>query len=226
MALDLNDLKSVREFAAAFKAKNLPLHILICNAGIMAIKERTLTAQKIESQFGVNHVAHHLLVTLLLDVVKKSAPSRIVVLSSLAHVRSDILWDDINQEKKYDKWVSYGQSKTANILFARHLNSMLAKDCKDNARVEVFAVHPGGIHSTNLGANLDEKDMEMLKARKYRWKTIEQGASSTVVAATSPALDGKGGAYIVDCNEAKSAAHCNNMENAKKLWDYTEKLIQ
>jgi len=139
MSLDLNDLKSVREFAAAFKAKNLPLHILICNAGIMALKERTLTAQKFEAQFGVNHVAHHLLVNLLLDVVKKSAPARIVVLSSGAHQRGNIVWDDIQSEKKYDKWLAYAQSKTANILFAKHLNSLLAKE---NAKVEVFFCSP------------------------------------------------------------------------------------
>jgi len=100
MSLDLNSLKSVRTFADAFKAKNLPLNILICNAGIMAVKDRTLTEDNLEMQFGVNYVAHHLLVKLLLEVIKKSAPARIVMLSSLAHQISGINFDDINFEKK------------------------------------------------------------------------------------------------------------------------------
>jgi len=219
--LDLNSFKSVRSFAHAFKSKNLPLHILICNAGIMALKERTLTDEKLEAQFGVNHVAHHLLVTLLLDVLKKSAPSRVVTLSSSAHRRSGINFDDYNSEKSYDKFIAYGQSKTANILFAKHLNAMMVKE---NVKVEAFAVHPGAI-LTNLQKHIDEKDREQFISLRFRFKTVQQGAASSIVAAVSPTLDGKGGIYITDCNETKPSPHASDMAAAQKLWELTEKII-
>jgi len=221
LTLDLNSFKSIRSFAAAFKAKNLPLHMLIANAGVMAIPKLTYTEEKIETQFGVNHVGHHLLVTLLLDVLKKSAPSRIVVLSSAAHYLSGIVFDDVNMEKAYNKWLAYGQSKTANILFAKHLNAMMVKQ---NVKVEVFAVHPGGIR-TNLQKDLDEKDEQVFKEMKFRYKNIPQGCAGTIIAATSPDLDGKGGSYLSDGNITKSFPHSSDMEAAQKLWDLTEKII-
>jgi len=221
MQLDLNSLKSVRSFGAAFIAKKLPLHILICNAGIMAVKERTLTEEKLESQFGVNHVAHHLLVKLLLDVLKKSAPARIVVLSSSGHARSGINFDDYNAEKKYDKWIAYGQSKTANALFAKHLNTLMAKE---KVNVEAFSLNPGPIH-TGLGLHLDEKDKQMVSQMHFRFKTVEQGSSTTVVAATNPDLNGKGGSYLHNCNIFKTAPHASDDAIAAKLWELTEQII-
>jgi len=221
MHLDLNSLKSVRSFAAAFKAKNLPLNILICNAGVMAFKERTLTEEKLEAQFGVNHVAHHLLVTLLLDVLKKSAPSRVVVLSSGAHMFGGINFEDINSEKKYVKWAAYAQSKTAIILFAKQLNMMMAKE---KVNVEVFSVNPGPIN-TGLQQFMEKDDWEFLKSFHMRFKSVAEGTSTTIVAAVNPDLNGKGGAYLSDCNELKPAGHASDMGAAQKLWEITEQII-
>jgi len=228
--LDLNSFKSVRTFASSFKDMKIPLHILILNAGIMAVPQRTLTEEKLESQIGVNHVAHHLLATLLIDVVKKSAPSRVVVLSSGAHRRSPIIWDDFNWEKSYDKFKAYGQSKTANILFVKQLQVILNKESKDskesktNSKVDVFAVHPGVIN-TGLGRSLAPEDLKMLGAMPFRIKTIPQGAATTMVAALSPDLAGKGGIYMADCNEVAPLPYAADMAQAARLWDLTEKII-
>jgi len=234
LTLDLNSLKSVRAFAASFLEMKIPLNVLILNAGIMALPQRTLTEEKLEAQFGVNHVAHHLLTTLLLDVVKKSAPSRIVVLSSAAHRRSAIIWDDLNWEKSYDRWKAYGQSKTANILFAKQLQHILneqeskeskeSKENKSKSKVDVFSVHPGGI-KTGLGRSLLPEDVKMMETMPFRWKNIPEGASTTMVAAISPEFAGKGGIYMSDCNEMKPLPHAADMEQAARLWEETEKII-
>jgi len=233
LPLDLNSLKSVRTFASSFKDMKIPLHILILNAGIMAVPQRTLTEEKLESQFGVNHVAHHLLATLLIDVVKKSAPSRVVVLSSAAHRFGSIMWDDYNWEKSYDRWKAYGQSKTANILFVKQLQATLNKESQDSkdskesksgSKVDVFAVHPGGI-KTGLGRSLLPEDVKMMESRPFRWKTIPQGAATTMVAAVSPDLTGKGGIYLADCNEVAPLAYATDMAQAARLWELTEKII-
>jgi len=225
LALDLNSLKSVRSFADSFQSMKIPLHILILNAGIMCIPERTLTQDGIESQFGVNHVAHHLLTVLLLDVVKASSPSRIVVLSSLGHRRSPVNFEDINWEKSYDRWKAYGQSKTANILFAKQLQANLAQESKNKeSKVDVFAVHPGSIQ-TALGRTMPAEDLKMFAVVPYRWKSVSQGAATSVYAAIGQSLQGKGGAYLSDCNEIAPVPHAADMNLAARLWAETEKMI-
>jgi len=225
MKLDLQSLPSVRQFAAEFKAKNLPLHCLILNAGVMAVPDRQVTEQKIELQFGVNHVAHHLLTVLLLDVLKQSAPSRIVVVSSAAHYRGPVLFDDINSEKSYQKWIAYAQSKTANVLFAKQLNVILQKEGKEAAKVTVLSLHPGVI-ATELTRHMDPQDMAEFKNMRYRRKTIPQGAATTLVAALSPDFEGRGGVYLSDCNEMAPAPHASDLALAQRLWDVTEQIIK
>jgi len=221
MTLDLNSLKSVRKCASSFLEMKLPLHLLILNAGIMAIPERTETEEKLEAQFGVNHVAHHLLCSLLLNTIISSQPARIVALSSAAHRFSPIVFEDLNSVKAYDRWKAYGQSKTANILFAKQLNHMLQSK---GHKVEAFSVHPGSIR-TSLGRSLVDEDVKRMTAMPYRWKTVEQGAATTVVAATDPDLAGKGGAYLADCNIATPVAWAADMTAAARLWEETEKII-
>jgi len=225
MKLDLQSLPSVRQFAAEFKAKNLPLHCLILNAGVMAVPDRQVTEQKIELQFGVNHVAHHLLTVLLLDVLKQSAPSRIVVVSSAAHYRGPVLFDDINSEKSYQKWIAYAQSKTANVLFAKQLNVILQKEGKEAAKVTALSLHPGVI-ATELTRHMDPQDMAEFKNMRYRRKTIPQGAATTLVAALSPDFEGRGGVYLSDCNEMAPAPHASDLALAQRLWDVTEQIIK
>jgi len=221
MELDLNSFKSIRAFAAEFLKKHKQLNYLILNAGVMMIKDRTLTADGIEAQFGVNHVGHFLLTKLLLDVVKASAPSRIVALTSTANFRTGIVFDDWNSEKKYDKFIAYGQSKTANALFALHLNKLLKKE---GVKVEAFSAHPGAIR-TELGRHLSLEDQQYLATLHYRWKSVQQGAATSLVAALDETMEGQGGVYMADCNPSKPAPWASDETFAEKLWELTEKII-
>lgn len=139
--LDLSSLESVRTFSEKFLKEENRLDILINNAGIM-ICPKSLTKDGFETQIGVNHMGHFLLTNLLLDLLKKSSPSRIVVLSSLAHIAGYIKKDDLNSEKSYNRILAYGQSKLANILFTRHLATKL-----NGTGVTIYCVHPGSVNT-------------------------------------------------------------------------------
>lgn len=137
LKLDLASMSSIREFSRNFHRIESRLDILICNAGIMAVP-KALTEDNFEMQLGVNHLGHFLLTNLLLDMLKLSSPSRIVVVSSMAHSFGKINKDDLLSEKKYGKWGAYGQSKLANILFTRELAKKL-----EGTGVTVNCCHPG-----------------------------------------------------------------------------------
>jgi len=231
MVCCLDSFKSIRAFADAYIKKGYPLHILINNAGIMATPY-SLTEEKFESQFGTNHMGHSLLTQLLLPILKKSAPARIINLSSGAHRLSDIIWDDPNFTKpgSYEPLKGYGQSKTANILYAKALNELLKKE---KANVTAHAVHPGVI-MTNLGRHiLDAKSqtppvvlttMTALMAR-LRMKNMGQGAASTLVAALHAPYGDEGGYYFVDGNPAPVLPYAADLTKAAKLYELTDKWI-
>jgi NAD(P)-dependent dehydrogenase (short-subunit alcohol dehydrogenase family) len=233
MALELMSLDSVRAFAKEFAARHKTLNVLLNNAGVMACPlERN--AQGWESQFATNHIGHFLLAGLLTPLLVASAPSRIVSVSSRGHRFSPVVFEDIQFERRpYDKWSSYGQSKTANVLFAVEADRRLA------ARgVRANALHPGGI-VTELGRHLTPDDIKELMSRapggKMEWKTPEQGAATSVWAATAPELEGKGGLYLDDCQIAKERksdadttgyeAYVLDPEAAKRLWKISEELV-
>ncbi|MFL6077178.1 MAG: SDR family NAD(P)-dependent oxidoreductase [Mycobacteriales bacterium] len=198
--LDLADLDSVRGFADRFLASGRHLDLVVNNAGIMANPE-TRVGPGWESQFATNHLGHYALVNRLWPAVAPGA--RVVSVSSRGHHRSGIRWDDVQFERGYDRWLAYGQAKTANVLFAVHLDS-LARD----RGVRAFAVHPGAIH-TNLVRYMTDQELDDLRARLTGlgngFKTPEQGAATQVWAATSPQLDGRGGLYLEDCDIAEPA---------------------
>jgi NAD(P)-dependent dehydrogenase (short-subunit alcohol dehydrogenase family) len=199
--LDLADLDSVRAFADRFLASGRRIDILIASAGIMAAPE-TRVGPGWEAQFATNHLGHFALVNRLWPAIADGA--RVVMVSSRGHHFSGIRWDDVHFEHGYDKWLAYGQAKTANVLFAVQLDA-LAKD-----RVRAFALHPGRIF-TPLVRHLDRQ--ELLDAGIVddagniagESKTVEQGAATQVWAATSPLLDGMGGVYLDDCDIAEPA---------------------
>lgn len=139
--LDLSSLESIRKFAEKFLKEESRLDILINNAGIM-ICPKSLTKDGLETQIGVNHMGHFLLTNLLLDLLKKSSPSRIIVLSSLAHIAGYINKKDLNSEKSYNRILAYGQSKLANILFTRYLSKKL-----NGTGVTVYCLHPGSVNT-------------------------------------------------------------------------------
>ena len=225
--LDLTSLDRVREAAKAVLADHERIDLLVNNAGVMAAPLGR-TAEGHELQFGTNHLGHFLFTNLLLPAVTASAPARIVNLTSAGHQSSDIVWDDVDYERRpYDKWEAYGQAKTANILFTVELDRRLA------ARgVHAYAVHPGMI-VTELGRHLNRDDIkgmgERAKARGTTlpaYKTAEQGAATTVWCATAPELADVGGVYCEDCHVSDNhAPWVLDGASASRLWDLSQRLV-
>ena len=208
--LDLADPASVVAFADTWPA---PLHILVNNAGVMALPALELTPDGWELQFATNHLGHFALALRLHDALAAAGNARIVSLSSRGHLRSPVVFDDINfSSRSYDRWLAYGQSKTANVLFAVGATNHWAPD-----GITANAVHPGGIMETNLARHMDPEQVAELRAAAsttgattqtingapIRFKTIAQGAATSVLVATSPQLERIGGRYFEDCNEAE-----------------------
>jgi NAD(P)-dependent dehydrogenase (short-subunit alcohol dehydrogenase family) len=232
--LQLDDLDSVRAFAERFLAGDRDLDLLINNAGVMASPEFRVGAGW-EGQFATNHLGHYVLTNLLWPALTRGDGARVVALTSAAHRRSDIRFDDLQFERDpYDKWRAYGQSKTANSLFAVQLDA-LGKD----EGVRAFAVHPGGI-MTPLQRHLSQEEMRASgwldeHGNPIGWfKTPEQGAATTVWAATSPQLAARGGVYCADCDIADVVdsvrpgggvmAHAVDPGSAARLWEVSAQL--
>jgi NAD(P)-dependent dehydrogenase (short-subunit alcohol dehydrogenase family) len=196
--LDLADQASVAAFTAGWDG---PLHILINNAGIMA-SPLMRTPQGWEMQFATNHLGHFALATGLHRALASADGARIVSVSSSAHHRSPVVFEDIHFEHRpYEPFSAYGQSKTANVLFAVEGTKRWADD-----GITINALMPGGIR-TNLQRYVPDEELERMRvaagATDSMWKTPEQGAATSILVATSPLLDGVGGRYFEDCNEAE-----------------------
>jgi NAD(P)-dependent dehydrogenase (short-subunit alcohol dehydrogenase family) len=194
--LDLADQASVASFVSDWDG---PLHLLINNAGVMALQELTLTQDGWELQFATNHLGHFALAVGLHDALAAAGDARVVSLSSRGHLRSPVVFEDINfSSRPYDPWLAYGQSKTANVLFAVEATRRWAAD-----GITANAVHPGAIAETNLSRHMNREELGSLRASgTFRFKTIGQGAATSVLVATSPQLEGIGGRYFEDCNQA------------------------
>ncbi|HKE14943.1 MAG TPA: SDR family NAD(P)-dependent oxidoreductase [Kofleriaceae bacterium] len=230
-ALELGSLASVRAFARRFLDRHRVLHILVNNAGVMACPFGK-TADGFEMQFGTNHIGHFLLTCLIAPALRHGSPSRVVSVSSRGHHISPVVFDDIHFERRpYQKWLSYGQSKTANILLAVGLERRLAA-----SGVHANALHPGGI-MTELVRHLDAEDMEFVRSRNptMKLKSIEAGAATSVFAASAPELEGRGGLYLEDChvaavNDTPGAldgvkSYALDGENAERLWGASEDMV-
>lgn len=201
-ALDLSEPDSVDQFALKYLERYQGCDLLVNNAGVMATPLMR-NSQGYEMQFATNHLGHFRLTSRLWKALLHSK-ARVVSLSSLGHRFSGILFDDPNfQTTPYDKWIAYGQSKTANALFAVHLD----KIGKEHG-VRAFAVHPGRITTTNLSRFMSEEEISLTvksKPADTRFvpsfvKSVEQGAATSLWCATSPQLDGYGGVYCADCD--------------------------
>ena len=232
--LELADPASVAAFVAAWEG---PLHLLVNNAGVMAAPF-SRTPAGWELQFATNHLGHFALATglhaaLAAGAAQSGSGSRVVPVSSAAHLRSPVVFDDIHFERRsYEPWSSYGQSKTANVLFAVELTRRWQGD-----GVTANSLHPGGIR-TNLQRHISEADLEAARraagAASFSWKSPEQGAATSVFAATSPLLEGIGGRYFEDVNEAGLnkpgersgvAAYALDPESASRLWTVSEEML-
>jgi len=231
-ALDLADLASVAAFVAAWDG---PLDLLINNAGVMALPDLQLNAAGLEQQFATNHVGHFALTLGLHDALAASSgTARVVSLSSRGHLRSPVVFEDINfTDRAYDPWLAYGQSKTANVLLAVEATRRWADD-----GILANAVHPGAIAETNLSRHMDPAEFAKLRASAHlRFKSIEQGAATSVLVATSPQLEGVGGRYFEDNNEAERltevtpttpagvAPYALDPANAERLWELSLELV-
>jgi NAD(P)-dependent dehydrogenase (short-subunit alcohol dehydrogenase family) len=232
--LDLGDLDSVRAFADRFLASGRTIDIVIDNAGIMACPE-TRVGPGWEAQFATNHLGHFALVNRLWPAIEPGG-ARIVSVSSGAHHNSGIRWDDVHWRTGYDKWEAYGQAKTANVLFAVHLDR-LGRD----SGVRAFALHPGGI-LTPLQRHLAKEEMvergwideDGNPLNPSGFKSPQEGAATQVWAATSPQLAGLGGVYCEDCDIAEVAPadgertgvrdYAIDPEQAARLWTLSAQL--
>jgi NAD(P)-dependent dehydrogenase (short-subunit alcohol dehydrogenase family) len=233
MELELQRPESVRRFAKAWLAETTRLHILINNAGVMACPVAR-TDEGWEMQFATCHLGHFLLTALLAPALEAGAPARVVNVSSGGHRFSPVLFDDPHFEKtEYDKWVAYGQAKTANVLHAVELDRRLrAKG------VRAFGIHPGAI-ATELGRHLQKEDIELMNSRipggkGLKFKPVEAGAATQAHAATAPELEGQGGCYLEDCHIAGPRQldsmegvmpYAVDPEEAVRLWTLSEEIL-
>jgi NAD(P)-dependent dehydrogenase (short-subunit alcohol dehydrogenase family) len=227
--LDLADQASVRAFVSTWDS---PLDILVNNAGVMAAP-LARTPEGWELQFATNHLGHFGLTTGLHRALATAGGARVVSVSSAAHLRSPVVFSDIHfTERAYDPWLAYGQSKTANVLFGVEGTRRWADD-----GIFVNALMPGGIR-TNLQRYVSEDELAAMRAASAggapSWKTVEQGAATSVLVATSPLLDGVGGRYFEDCNEAAPnepgtrrgvAPYALDPEAAEELWSVSERTL-
>ena len=233
--LELTDAASVDAFVAGWEG---PLDILVSNAGVMAIQELTRTGRGYEMQFATNHLGHFALALGLHDALAAADGARIVSVSSSGHLRSPVVFDDLHYDfREYDPFGAYGQSKTANVLFAVEATRRWADD-----GITANSLMPGGI-ATNLqrhvgGSEYMKQAVKRFESSGVRIKTSEQGAATSVLLATYPLLERIGGRYFEDCNEAEVihrrepntiagvAPYALDPANAERLWDVSLELVE
>jgi NAD(P)-dependent dehydrogenase (short-subunit alcohol dehydrogenase family) len=226
--MELAEPESVRRFGGEWSADHDALQILVLNAGVMACP-LTRTAEGFELHFATNHLGHFRLTMGLLDALEAGAPARVVSVSSGGHALSPVVFDDINYEQRdYDPWSAYGQSKTANVLFAVELDWRYR-----DSGVRAFAVHPGMI-ATDLSRHLTPESIAQVVAMAdstgESYKPVGAGAATAVWAATAPELDGIGGIYLANCGVAPPiedgspgyASHAVDRDAARRLWKVSE----
>lgn len=225
--LELDSIASIYAFADRIQARKVKIDYLINNAGVASCPFGR-TVDGFEMQFGVNHLGHFLMTNLIAPSLVDGG--RVVVLSSTGHRMSPIVFDDINYENRpYEKHGAYGQSKTANALFSVGLNKRLS-----SRGIEVFSVHPGAIQ-TPLNRHMTKEDFAIFDSMDLQYKSLEQGAATSVFAATAPELNGRGGAFLSDCSIApiiedeKIFDGVRNWaidpQEAERLWIISEKMV-
>jgi NAD(P)-dependent dehydrogenase (short-subunit alcohol dehydrogenase family) len=217
---DLSELSEVRRAASEFKQRYTGLHVLINNAGGIHA-DRTVTSDELEVTFATNYLAPFLLTDLLLDVLKASAPARILNVSSEGHTRGQIDFDDLQGAQHYNFFKAYQQSKLAQIYYTYELANQLA-----GTGVTVNALHPGLV-SSNF--NHGTKGIAHLIGEVVYYFTgisVEKGAQTTLYLATSPEVDGVTGKYFSDCKEVPSSKPSYDATIRKKLWQVSKELIQ
>jgi len=215
LILDLASFEASRKAAEEVLGYDVPIDVLINNAGVMAIAEKTLSPDGYEMQFASNHLGPFIFTNTLLPALRRSSSPRIVSVSSWGHHLSNVIYEDPKAEHSYDKWKRYGSSKTANIQFAVALTKR---------GIPSVSLHPGAIPSSLLRHLSKEDEIAMgfinedgSRGGKWKWKSFAEGTSTHIVAAFEPSLDG--GEYLDDCQiQPDHEEYAVNPENAENLW--------
>uniref|UniRef100_A0A8C1RPH2 WW domain-containing oxidoreductase n=1 Tax=Cyprinus carpio TaxID=7962 RepID=A0A8C1RPH2_CYPCA len=227
MTLDLSSLRSVRQFAEIFKARKLPLHILVCNAAVCT-QPWNLTEDGLETTFQICHLGHFHLVQLLQDVLRHSAPARVVVVSSESHRFTDLV-DSCGKvelkllsppQKEYWSMLAYNRAKLCNILFSNELHRRMSPH-----GVTCNALHPGNMMYTSIHRSWWLMTLLFTFARPFT-KSMQQGAATTVYCAVAPELEGIGGMYFNNCFRCLPSQQAQDPTAALSLWELSERLIQ
>jgi len=219
MLVDVSSKESIRKFAKDFIASHKRLDLLVNNAGVY-LTRRTTTVDGLESTFATNYLGPFLLTSLLLDLLRKSAPSRIVNVTSDAHNGARINFDDLQGEKKFSGWNAYGQSKLAQILFTHELAKKL-----DGSQVTVNSAHPGVVR-TNFARNNGGLIAMGFRIIGIFFISPATAAQRILYVATSPDLEEVSGRYFTKMREAKSSPESYDEDAASRLWQVSEKLIE
>lgn len=219
MLCDLGNQDDIRSFVKQFEERYKRLDVLINNAGVI-LPGRHETADGFELQFGVNHLGHFLLTNLLLDIIKSSAPSRIVVVASGAHKAGKIHFEDINLKNKYNLAKAYAQSKLANVLFTYELADRLK-----GSNVTVNCLHPGAV-ATQMGINRETGFGTFItRMLKPFFQSPKEGAATSVYLATSEEVKDITGKYFYKKKPIRSSEKSYDKQLAKKLWEHSEELV-
>lgn len=221
LQLDLASLDSVRDFSKKFHELESQLHILINNAGVMACAKST-TQDGLEMQIGTNHLGHFLLTNLLLDLLKAASPSRVIVVSALAHKWGSIDKDDFPMSTNYSRFKAYSQSKLANNLFSYELSKKL-----DGTGVTVNSLHPGIVVSNLIrhlcGHGMIRKVIDPIASSFLN--TPEEGSQTSIFLAVDPEVEKVSGKYFTNCQQSESSADSKNDELSAWLWKRSEELV-
>jgi NAD(P)-dependent dehydrogenase (short-subunit alcohol dehydrogenase family) len=214
MLCDLSSQRSIKQFATIFAQRHDRLHVLVNNAGVV-LRGHSMTEDGVESTFAINHLGYFLLTNLLLDLLKRSAPSRIVNVSSAAHKYGKL---DVNawpSGRDYATFGAYSNSKLANVLFTRELAERLT-----GTGVTANCLHPGGV-GTNLFRGLPKFLQTLIKLVAI---SPERGARTSIYLASSPDVEGISGKYFARCRQQQSSEASRNKEAAKRLWDLSAEI--
>ncbi len=219
MVADLSSQDSVRELAHDFKARYKKLHVLVNNAGVF-LPKRVPTVDGLEATFATNHLGHFLLTNLLLDVLKVSAPSRIINITSSAHRGTEMDFEDLQGEKKYSGWNAYSQSKLANVLFTYQLAKLL-----EGTGVTVNCLHPGVVR-TGFGKDQSGLMSTLIRVGSPFMMSSEKAARAAIYLAASPKLEGVTGKHFSKGREERSSAESYDMASAERLWKISAELTK
>ena len=215
---DLASLKNIKESALEFISLDIPLHVLLNNAGLIN-NNRKETVDGFEEVFSINHLAYFYLTHLLLDKLKEGTPSRIINVSSGAHAFvKGFNFDDVNSLKEYKPFKVYGYSKLANILFTKKLSQVL-----ENENIIVNCLHPGVV-GTGFGQNNGVFSKILFNLSKPFMRSSEKGAETSIYLCSSPDVSDVSGQYFYNCKIAKTTSWANNQEDADRLWDLSKEL--